>query len=153
MEEKKITTEGSGILSRENTMYCRHCNQSISIESDSCPHCGNSDPFLFKKIEKSKKNSGFRWWLYIVIAFGVELYYKHVKGISIGLINWDMDHTETFVGVCIVIYAFLQIGRYSEIDDFRKEMRKVFEKVNDKDADERWFKKAKVLMWDFLDND
>ena len=153
MEEMKNTTESGSILSKENTMYCRHCNQPISIESDSCPHCGNADPFLFKKIEKEKKDTSFTWWHFIVVAFGVEIYYDKIEGISEGFFNWHIAQIKTFAIVCIVIYAFLQIGRYFKMDDFRKEMRKVFEKVNDKEADERWYNKAKVLLWEFLDND
>lgn len=102
---------------------------------------------------KTKKDTEFRWWWCVVAAFGVELYYAKEMGISDGIINWHTFQIETFACVCIAIYAIMQIARYSYISDYRSEMHKVFDKVNDKNADERWYEKAKVKMWDFLDND
>lgn len=42
-----------------NGCYCHVCHKKIDIGSDTCPECGEDDPFYFKELKgmKSRNNS------------------------------------------------------------------------------------------------
>lgn len=118
-------------------LYCRHCLQPISKEAETCPGCGNSDPFYFKAIKSTQKELKVSWWFYILVAFLVEIVFQ-LFGWSHGIITWGFPQVAVFVLLCVLAHICIGIMRKSQREKFEREMTDVFNKANDIKALTRW---------------
>ena len=51
-----------------NYLYCKNCKEKISANAHMCPKCGDSDPFFFEDIIKTRKNTNIGFSAIICIG-------------------------------------------------------------------------------------
>lgn len=132
-------------LKEENKLYCRHCNQPISIDADVCPHCGNNDPFLFGAIKKEEKTYKESWGLLFLIAAAVEIGFRIFTD-QTGLLNWRFPQVTVFILLCVIVLFILWAIRKSLREEHEKEMTVTFIKVGDEKAIDRWKNRVKQII-------
>ena len=132
MEETIKTT-----IAEDNVLYCRHCLKPISKDAETCPSCGNSDPFYFHAIKNVKKNLKVSWWFYLIIAFLVEIAFQ-LFGLEAGILHWGFSQLAVFAFSCIIANACMWTVRKYFKEAYEKEMTDVFTKSNDIKALTRW---------------
>ena len=127
----------------DSYLYCKSCKAQLHQDTDSCPNCGDKDPFYFKKIKRFETISswGAAFIILVLLYFAVEY------------MGFRLNITPEWLGfVCFMVVYFILAGIISivirrtlfqsYIRDYEGVMTRLFRDVNHPAAIDRW--KAKV---------
>ena len=120
-----------------NYLYCKNCKERISSTAHLCPKCGDSDPFFFDDIIKTRKNTNIGFSTIIGVGIILTIIY-HLLGSDRGLLTMNMTELIIFVAVVIVLFLIGKVISYFNTKEHRDEMNSIFQSKNDKAAAFIW---------------
>ena len=139
--------ENRGVSDENSCIYCKNCKASLSVEADSCPNCGDKDPFYFKRI---KRIENITTWIGMAIVFALIYFGTEYMGLRFNL------KPEWLAWVCYMVVWFILCGVFSilvrrllfqsTIKDYEETMRRLFNDVGKPAAIERWKAKVKEIL-------
>ena len=122
---------------QEDILYCRHCKAPLSKSSQSCPHCGEDDPFLLKAIAKERKQTNFGCVFAFMLAIIIVFITRDI-GETGGLLNPTKTQYFIFVGVLILFSILRWFVRKAKVDECSKVMEKIAMDKNNTSIMKRW---------------
>ena len=135
----------SNVADDGHSLYCKNCMKALSIEAESCPYCGDENPFYFKEIKKIKSRTiGGSFFvaaafLYILIEFT-----GPIKGLSpwIGFIIAGI----AIFTLSIIILTFVSpfVKQYF-IEGYKDKIQNLYNENGYSEAIERWETKAEEI--------
>ena len=139
---------GSHRLSEDGScIYCKNCKTSLSVDAESCPNCGDKDPFYFRRM---KRIESIATWGGMVIVFALEYIAVEYMGLTINV------KPEWLGIVCFMIAWFILCGIFSilikrllfqsTIKDYEGTMQRLFNDIGNPAAIERWRTKVKEIL-------
>lgn len=149
-QESKVFSQdyGShGVSDDRSCLYCKNCKTSLSIDAESCPNCGDKDPFYFRRM---KRIESITTWGGIAIVFALEYIAVEYMGLKINI------KPEWLELVCVMLVWFILYGIFSvlirrllfqpTIKDYEGTMRRLFNEIGNPAAIERWRAKVKEIL-------
>lgn len=124
-----------------NGCYCHVCNKKIDMDNDTCPECGEDDPFYFKELNGMKSRNTKVGCSSMVLAFIPTAITEYVLKFN------DINLTAVGEFILLVVFYFIinYIGKLifvpSPNSDYEK-MKDLCLRHNDPSALKRWKEKA-----------
>lgn len=126
-------------------LYCKTCKEKISTHANSCPKCGDEDPFFFHDIIKTRKNSNFGCGMAFAIIIICSVVFQ-----CMGSEDGISKQTKGFIFILIMILVFCsaKYSSYLNTKKHKEEMFKIFNAKNDSRAQSIWERKLEDLSND-----
>lgn len=136
---EQITTEN---IEEGSFLYCQNCKAKISASANTCPKCGDSDPFYFRDIKTFRKKNKIGCGTVFFIAILLTGIYQGA-GSKNGLLTWNVTEIFIFCIVLLFVYCFVIACTYYHTKQRKEEMNKIFQDMNDSKAQSIWENKLK----------
>ncbi len=136
-----------GVIDGGSCVYCKNCKSSLSIDAESCPNCGDKDPFYLKKI---KRIENITYWIGAAIVFSLIYFASEYMGLRINLKPEWLGLVCYMIVWFILCYIFSLLVRrilfQSTIKDYERMMQRLFNDIGNPAAIERWRAKVKDIL-------
>ncbi len=130
---------------------CKCCKKPLSREADTCPHCGDTDPFYFEKIKKIEKNSHLGCWGFLGLCFIVEIIFN-IFGVNESILNWlnyfKWPQMCLLAAVWLIVIGCSKYGMKQEIDKIAAKMAIIFIEKNNNEAMDPWWVQVRSIVGD-----
>lgn len=128
-------------------IYCKNCKASLSIDAESCPNCGDKDPFYFKKIKRIENITS---WIGMAIVFALIYFAAEYMGLHINLkpewLGWVCYMIVWFILCYIFSVLVRRVLFQSTIKDYEGMMQRLFNDIGNPAAIERWRAKVEDIL-------